>query len=256
MPGDNRRSLPLPAFCKSAPADAPGNGVLYPLNMPRHFAGVRRALDERTPFAQKADRLVWRGAMTGKFKSNRGDLDFGARYHIAGFNAAVNRSDIDLGYTSLIDEKTYEPGADFALVRAAQKAPLTVDEQLEAKYILCLEGNDVASGLKWALASNSVVLMPRPRFQSYACESLLLPFIHYVPVRPDLSNLLSQLDWCRANPERCEKIASWSRRFIAPFANEKATLEITAELMRNYARRVALRGKPKSEIEALLSRIG
>jgi len=34
-------------------------------------------------------------------------------------------------------------------------------------------GNDVASGLKWMLASNSVVFMPLPRRETWAMESLL-----------------------------------------------------------------------------------
>lgn len=34
-------------------------------------------------------------------------------------------------------------------------------------------GNDVASGLKWMLASNSVVFMPLPRVETWAMESLL-----------------------------------------------------------------------------------
>ena len=35
------------------------------------------------------------------------------------------------------------------------------------------KGNDVASGLKWMLASNSVVFMPLPRVETWAMESLL-----------------------------------------------------------------------------------
>jgi len=37
-------------------------------------------------------------------------------------------------------------------------------------------GNDVASGLKWMLASNSVVFMPPPRVETWAMESLLQVF--------------------------------------------------------------------------------
>lgn len=40
-------------------------------------------------------------------------------------------------------------------------------------------GNDAASGLKWMLASNSVVFMPLPRVETWAMESLL------------------QVNWCR-----------------------------------------------------------
>ncbi len=40
-----------------------------------------------------------------------------------------------------------------------------------------LEGNDVASGLKWALLSQSVVMMPPPQHTSWAMEELLQPWV-------------------------------------------------------------------------------
>jgi len=43
------------------------------------------------------------------------------------------------------------------------------------KYILSIEGNDVASGLKWQLYSNSVVFMRKPKIVSWAMEDKLIP---------------------------------------------------------------------------------
>jgi hypothetical protein len=48
---------------------------------------------------------------------------------------------------------------------------------LQYKVIIMLEGNDVASGLKWALLSQSVVLMPPPQHTSWAMEELLQPWV-------------------------------------------------------------------------------
>jgi Glycosyl transferase family 90 len=56
-------------------------------------------------------------------------------------------------------------------------------EMLQYKVIVILEGNDISSGLKWALYSNSVVLMPKPTFTSWAMEERLVPYVHYVPLR-------------------------------------------------------------------------
>lgn len=51
----------------------------------------------------------------------------------------------------------------------------------------------MATGLKWMLASNSVVFMPPPRFESWAMESLLKPWAHYVPIRRDTRDLLERV---------------------------------------------------------------
>ena len=61
---------------------------------------------------------------------------------------------------------------------------------------LNLEGNDVSTGLKWMLGSNSVVFMPSPSTAiTFAMESKLVPYIRNVPVKRDGSDLLGQLEW-------------------------------------------------------------
>ena len=46
-------------------------------------------------------------------------------------------------------------------------------EQLTYKMLISVEGNDVATGLKWNLLSNSVVLMPPPLKSIFSMEFLL-----------------------------------------------------------------------------------
>ena len=38
-------------------------------------------------------------------------------------------------------------------------------------------------GLKWQLASNSVVFMARPSVVSFLMEDELVPYVHYIPVK-------------------------------------------------------------------------
>jgi hypothetical protein len=52
-----------------------------------------------------------------------------------------------------------------------------INTLLEYKGIIMIEGNDVASGLKWALLSQSIVLMPKPKHTSWAMEELLEPWV-------------------------------------------------------------------------------
>jgi len=57
------------------------------------------------------------------------------------------------------------------------------------------------------LASNSVVFMPPPTAISFKMESKLVPYIHYVPVKRDGSDLLSQLEWAMKNDDKCKLIS-------------------------------------------------
>ena len=66
---------------------------------------------------------------------------------------------------------------------------LSQDKILRYKYILSIQGNDVSSGLKWMLFSNSVVFLPPVTYESLVMESLLQPFVHYIPVFSNMTNL-------------------------------------------------------------------
>ena len=50
-------------------------------------------------------------------------------------------------------------------------------------------GNDVSSGLKWALLSRSVVIMQTPTKTSYAMKELLQPWTHYIPIDDRFSDV-------------------------------------------------------------------
>jgi hypothetical protein len=49
------------------------------------------------------------------------------------------------------------------------------EELLAFKGLILLQGNDVASGLKWEMLSQSVVLMPTPKVVSYAWKTCSNP---------------------------------------------------------------------------------
>lgn len=224
--GDNTRSAAIPAFAKSRLAEPAGFTILLPLNRQWHFGRIGEVAAHDIPFAHKEPRLVWRGKTTGVFVDRPGTAERGARAHILA-RAAAERADMDLGYSGLTPP--IENHADTALtaaVRAAVKGELSMAEQLACRYLLALEGHDVASGLKWMLASNSLVLMPRPRIDSWACESLMQPFVHYVPVRPDLADLDDALAWCRANDAACRRIVANAQAFVAPFGDDAAERDL------------------------------
>mmetsp|Transcript_17223 Transcript_17223/g.32164 ORF Transcript_17223/g.32164 Transcript_17223/m.32164 type:complete len:123 (+) Transcript_17223:764-1132(+) len=78
---------------------------------------------------------------------------------------------------------------------------------LSYKGIIVLEGNDVSSGLKWALLSSSVVLMPEPLFTSWAMEELLEPWIHYIPIERDFSDLDEKVAWMIRHDAEARRIS-------------------------------------------------
>ena len=112
--------------------------------------------------------------------------------------------------------------------------------QLKYKYILMLEGNDIATGLKWQLASNSVVFMARPTTVSFLMEDLLVPFVHYIPLKDDFSNLIDMVHWARKNDQKCKWISDQASLYMHRlWISESAKREYSAikkELGETYQR--------------------
>lgn len=78
---------------------------------------------------------------------------------------------------------------------------LTIEEQLGYQFIVSVEGIDVATNLKWIMASNSLCLMRRPRFETWFMEGTMIPGYHYVELRDDFSDLPEKVAYYRDNPE-------------------------------------------------------
>lgn len=239
--GDNRQAASVPAFAKSRPADIASLTVLQPLHRKRHLAPLGDVDRSDVPYEAKEKRLVWRGATTGRFTSPPGALDYSSRFYVQAFRARNTNPAIDVAYSRVVQlgEALADCGLD--AVERSVGAPLTMAEHLRARFLLALEGNDVASSAKWMLYSNSVVLMPRPRYTTWACEHWLRPFVHYVPVRPDLSDLEDMFQWCLAHDDECRAIARNGRAFMASFRDEALDRELMSANMTEYARRVRLR---------------
>lgn len=103
--------------------------------------------------------------------------------------------------------------------------PLTLQQQSDKyKYILTLEGHVAAYRLSYELSSGSVVLLARSNWQMWYYK-FLIPYVHFIPVKQDLSNLLDIIDWCRANDDKCQTIADNALEFYNKYLSEDGILD-------------------------------
>jgi hypothetical protein len=149
---------------------------------------------EHTPWNEKKNAILWRGASSGK------RLQVIERYF------DYPRQNIDVGFSSTL------AGHDH--LHKYVRGDLDVGQQLSYKYLLSLEGWCPASGLKWMLYSDSVVFMTEPSKVSWAMEDKLVPFVHYVPLKDDFSDLAEQLKWAREHDEECRSISLAATKYM------------------------------------------
>ena len=106
------------------------------------------------------------------------------------------------------------------------------------KAIIIMEGNDISSGLKWALYSRSVIMMPPPTKTSFLMEELLTPWVHYIPLEPDLSDVGEKMNWVIEHDQAARKIAERATLFIHDLLYhedaEEENRQIQEEILRRY----------------------
>lgn len=231
--GDTRSRFEQPVFTKSRMIDDNDAAmVLLPLDRIRHWNDFGRVNEVDIPYFKKDNKLVWRGLTTGSFASNGFDTKRGSRSYIPDISSAC--PDFDVGYSKVVQVTSECSQVPLPILRKHLRPAMSIGEQLNSKFLLSLEGNDVATGLKWMLYSNSTVIMPTPSCETWACESLLEPFVHYVPVKDDLSDIDTVYDWCLSHKAECAEIAHAGRMFMTEFFDEDREMEICRSVIRAY----------------------
>ena len=179
----------VPSFVKSRPiAGDHQNAVLLPLNVRRHLIFP----SDPTPFESKKSQIIFRA---GSYPPQR----------LAFLNVARGLPFCDAGDSKLPKDHPYH------------RPWVSIHEQMKCKYIVSIEGNDVATNLKWILHSNSLCLMPKPRFETWFLESRLIAGVHYVQLEEDYSNLIAVFEHYEKNPQDALTIIGHAQAYTQSF---------------------------------------
>ena len=211
LPGDILHIPDIPSIVKSRPLtkDA-SNSTLLKMDKVRHFIFVHDPLawENKKPFA------IFRGKAAGKPLR----IEFMQRY----FGSAI----CDCGDVS-------RPGTVPAKWQTPKK---TINEHLEYRYIMALEGFDVASNLKWIMSSNSIAVMPKPTCESWFMEGTLIPNHHYIEIQADFSDLEERLTYYNQHPEEAHRIIANAHAYVEQFRDTKREHLIALGTMDKYLR--------------------
>lgn len=86
---------------------------------------------------------------------------------------------------------------------------------------MALEGNDVASNLKWVMSSNSIAVMPKPTCETWFMEGTLIPNYHYIEVKDDLSDLEERINYYIEHTDKAEAIVKHAHEYVEVFKNKE-----------------------------------
>ena len=256
--GDGKTVLPGPILRKVRDDDI--GGILYRAAAWRHFPKDLWMVvyEDSTKWKDKKDMATWRGATTGctgcypdRLWANIGDDPRGSNDGAGTAKDSIKSG----GYASRAElirripqfeatSKREQFKIDVGVTAYKQKVKelwghgsyLTRQQQIDAKMIIIAEGNDVATGSKWAMLSTSTVIMSKPGIYSWMMEDRLEPGVHYLEVKWDWSDLEEKVRWCLTNQDECEEIGRMGRCWMRRFLDEEREIEISKRVVEEAVR--------------------
>ena len=156
-----------------------------------------------TDWDDKLDMAIFRGSTTGLGTTP----ETNPRLYVAKLD---ERDILDAGITKLNTrprKSVHAKWFDIPDIRGIDLAePLTAHEQSRYKYIVNVPGHVCAFRLSRELSYGSVILLVRSDYQMWYSH-LLKPYVHYVPVKADASDLIDRIQWCMCHDLECRTIA-------------------------------------------------
>ena len=107
---------------------------------------------------------------------------------------------------------------------------LTPQQQCQYKYVVHIDGHVSAFRLSSELNMESTILMVESEWKLWY-SNLLKPFVHYIPIKNDLSDLLEKIRWCRKNDSKCKEIAHNAKLFYNKYLQKNGVLDYLQKLL-------------------------
>lgn len=207
-PGDVYFTPTFPTLVKSRLLKEDNHhSVILKLDKLRHFMFV----NDGKFFEEKKDKAIFRG----KIRLSRQRKQFLEMYFGSSF--------CDCG---VVDKCPEHP--------EWETPKKTIQEHLDYKFILALEGNDVASNLKWVMSSNSIAIMPRPTCETWFMEGKLIPNYHYIEIKDDLSDLEERMQYYISHPHEAQQIIEHAHEYVRQFMDDEREELIQMLVVKKY----------------------
>lgn len=208
--GDISYPLNFPSIAKSRPIEKSPNNIILKLDKNRHFDFI----NDKYTFEEKENKLFFRG---GVYQPRR--IKFFEKYFMHKY--------CDIAHIGKKKPELYQwmKNWNFKISRSYQT---------RFKFLLSLEGNDVASNLKWAMKTNSLVLAPKMRYETWFMEGKLIPNEHFALIDDDYENVEELIDFYTNNPKKAKEIIQNAHEYLEQFFDEKREKYIGILVLAKY----------------------
>lgn len=214
---------------------------LFNQHFSNDFSPIYNSLN-KDDWLNKQNKVVFRGSLTGCNID-----DFSKNIRILAHIKSLQHSDLcDCYLTKGLYFNYFGKTIEIKDLPYFPANKLTIHEQINNyKYVLQLDGFVSAWRIIQLIYSGCLIIKPNSfliKNSPYKVspftdiiDSQLKPWIHYVPVEYDLSNLINTIQWCNNNPNICFKIIKncWKIAFKY-FSREKIIKNTIIQVSKPY----------------------
>ena len=223
----DKKNLSIPIFMMSKDLNSPyeKNKLLLPdahilkNNWAQLLDTINKANLEN-PWDKKLNKIFWRGQSTGStfiFPYNITNIDKLARLKLV-MLSKLYPDLIDAKITKYAEFSDDEDGKNLQIILdilfGENNSPVKEKDHLIYKYLIAIDGTTCPwVRVPWIMASNSVLLKQETDKVQWF-YSALQPYLNYVPINEDLTDIFEKVDWIKNNDKEVKQISLNAQHFI------------------------------------------
>ena len=173
---------------------------------------AEEVLNSGVYWEEKKSSAIWRGGLSdtgiptdGRFAPHYEETPRFALCRLS----LEHPQEVDAGFCGLDSKKMQEVAQGLGMLGSF----LSKKEHLYSKYLPVLDGHMCTyPGYQWRLLSNSVCLKQESDQVQWFYKALK-PYVHYIPVKEDMSDLLEQIQWAKNHDQEAQEIAQRASEF-------------------------------------------
>ncbi len=163
---------------------------------------------QEIPWEKRIERAFWRGTASDKIYTLE-NYKYKPRFLLSKASL-THPTKVDAGFINTNSEDFTKLFQEMGLY----KSYASVTEHLAYKYLPVLDGwMCTYPGFQWRLYSGSLTLKQESDEVQYF-YSALKPYVHYVPIKNDMSDLIEKINWAMNNDAKCKQIMQNGRAFV------------------------------------------
>lgn len=191
------------------------------------YAELRNLISKTvSPWNKRKNRVTWRGSVTGNGLTYSTPFEFDNLELLPRVRMCLKLLNHPHTDVAIVINKWIEQDA-FAyqkLVEAGIAKPtIQQEEWLGFKFAIDIDGNTNAWQNFFSRMLMGCCVIKIDSFQNYQqwYYHQLEPWKHYVPAKADLSDLKEKIEWCQANLDECEQIATNAQKIAFRIAEKE-----------------------------------